>query len=179
MSINTFGLISEFVAHLQVLIAVAVVLVFLLDDVSIPDDVVREMVMQTIEEHDLPPLTGKRCCLDGLDEISLTPNNLTRPRIKYDYKWAHDSVLSDWMGAVPRFPDKQFQLTFRIKRDMVDIIINHLVSTNPFWTQHIDHNGKLTISPYVKFLCAMKMICYGVSGSAFIDYHQFSDTTSR
>ena len=132
MSINTFGLISEFVAHLQVLIAVAVVLVFLLDDVSIPDDFVREMVMQTIEEHDLPPLTGKRCRLDGRDEISFTANDPKRPRIKYDYERAHESVLSDWMGAVPRFPDKQFQRTFRIKREMVDIIINHLASTNSF-----------------------------------------------
>lgn len=25
----------------------------------------------------------------------------------------------------------------------------------------------------------MKMICYGVSGNAFIDYHQFRETTSR
>lgn len=33
--------------------------------------------------------------------------------------------------------------------------------------------------PYTKFLCTMKMICYGVSGSAFIDYRQFWETTCR
>ena len=179
MSINTNVLVTDFVAYLQVLIAVAVVLLFSFDDVSIPDDVVREMVMQTIEEHELPPLTGKRRRQDGPDETALTANDPKRLRIQYNYKRAYESVLSDWIGAVPRFPDKQFQRTFRIKREMVDIIINHLASTDSFWIQNIGRNGKETINPYVKFLCAMKMICYGVSGSAFIDYHQFSDTTSR
>jgi hypothetical protein len=133
MSINTNVLLTDFVAYLQVLIAVAVVLLFSFDDVSIPDDVVREMVMQTIEEHELPPLTGKRRRQDGQDEIALTANDPKRPRIQYDYKRAHESVLSDWIGAVPRFPDKQFQRTFRIKREMVDITINHLAYANSFW----------------------------------------------
>ena len=56
---NSFA--AEFIAYFQILIAVAVLLQFLLDEVevTIPDDVVRKMVMQTIEEHDLPTLTGK------------------------------------------------------------------------------------------------------------------------
>ena len=133
MSINTNVLITDFVAYLQVLIAVTVVLLFSFGNVSVPDDVVREIVMQTIEEHKLPPLTGKRRRQDGQDEIALTVNNPKRSRIQYDYKRAHESVLSDWIGAVPRFPDKQFQQTFRIKREMVDITINHLAYANSFW----------------------------------------------
>ena len=31
----------------------------------------------------------------------------------------------------------------------------------------------------MKLLCAPKMICYRISGNAFIDYHQFGETTSR
>jgi hypothetical protein len=42
----------NFIAYLQVLLAIAVLLQFLLDEVTIFDVVVREMVMQTIEEHD-------------------------------------------------------------------------------------------------------------------------------
>ena len=38
--------------------------------------------------------------------------------------------------------------------------------------------GKETINPYVKLLCALKMICYGFFGHAFLDYHQFGETTS-
>ena len=82
MSINTNVLITDFVAYLQVLIAIAVVLLFSFDDVSIPDDVVREMIMQTIEEHELPPLTGKRRRQDGQDEIALTANDPKCPCIQ-------------------------------------------------------------------------------------------------
>ena len=55
---NVFAV--DFIVYLQVLIAIAVLLQCLLDEVTIPDDVVREMVMQTIEKRDLPPLTGKQ-----------------------------------------------------------------------------------------------------------------------
>ena len=47
------------IAYHQVLIAVALLLQCLLDEITIPDDILREMVMQTIEELDLPPLTRK------------------------------------------------------------------------------------------------------------------------
>jgi hypothetical protein len=76
-------------------------------------------------------------------------------------------------------PDKQFDGTFRIKRHMVDTIINHLAKRDTFWIKTVCRAGKETINPYVKFLCAMKMLCYGVSGSAFVDYHRFGETTSR
>jgi hypothetical protein len=68
---NVFAV--DFIAYLQVLLAVAVLLQFLLDEVTIPDDVVREMVMQMIEEHDLPQLTGKRCCQKGAIPFSNNP----------------------------------------------------------------------------------------------------------
>lgn len=46
------------IAYFQVLIAVVVILHLVSQDVPLPRDVVEEMVMQTIEECDLPPLTG-------------------------------------------------------------------------------------------------------------------------
>ena len=49
------SLALDFFAYLQVLIAFAVVIQFLLEDVPIPDDLIGEVVIQTIEEHDLPP----------------------------------------------------------------------------------------------------------------------------
>ena len=62
---------------------------------------------------------------------------------------------------------------------MVDIILNHLASKNQFWVKTICWAGKETINPYMKLLCALKMICYGVFGHAFLDYHQFREATSR
>jgi len=56
------SLSMDFLGYLQVLIAFAVVIQVLLEDVRIPDDGVCKIVMQMIEEHELPPLTGKHCC---------------------------------------------------------------------------------------------------------------------
>jgi len=52
---------------------------------------------------------------------------------------------------------------------MVDIILNHLASKNQFWVNTVYQAGKATINPYMKLLCALTMICYGVSGHAFLD----------
>ena len=74
------------------------------DDVPIPEDVVSEMVTQTIEEHGVPPLTGK--CQKR--QCSSNSNPTQRMCIKYDYKRAEESVFADWVSEVPHFPDKQF-----------------------------------------------------------------------
>ena len=84
------------------LMAFAVVVQLLFHDVSIPNDLIHNMVMHTIEEHHLPQLTGKR----HRPPSSHLPK---RPRIQYDYKRAEESVLSDWVAVAPRFPDRQFE----------------------------------------------------------------------
>ena len=114
-----FGMVS----YLHILAAFAVILHLLLEDVPISDDVLCEMVVQSIDDRNLPPLTGKHRRRIQNQDPSNTPK---RTRIQYDYKCAEASVLSDWLGEVPRFPDKQFERTFRIKCHMVDTIINHL-----------------------------------------------------
>ena len=87
--------------------------------------------------------------------------------------------MDDWLGSIPRFPDKSFKHTFCIKRAMVDTIINHLAESDRFWRQTVCRAGKPSISPHVTFLCAQKMLCYGISSSAFVDYFQMGETTSR
>jgi len=130
--------------HFHTLGATAVVLQFLLDEVPIPDDVVCEMVMHTIAEHNLPPLTGERCHQKGVTPyVNSQPK---RPCIKYDYSSKDASVLIDWVGAVPCFPDKQFECTFRIKHHMVDTILNYLVHRSSFWIKTVCRAGKETIN---------------------------------
>jgi hypothetical protein len=146
-----------------------------LEDFPIPDDVLCDMVVQSIDDRNLPPLKGKR---QRRIQNQDPPNTPKRTCIQYDYKHAEASVLSDWLGEVPCFPDKQFECTFRIKCHMVDTIINHLAKNDSFWIKTICSVGKEKINPYVKFPCAMKMLCCGASGSAFF-YHQFGETTSR
>lgn len=174
LDVNENVLFTDFIAVLQVLMVFGLIAHAALDedDIEIPQDVIRDMVLEAVDEHDLPPLTGKRTRASSAGQPK-------RPRIKYDYQRAEQSVLSDWVGEVPRFPDKQFERTFRIKRHMVDTILNHLCRRNTFWVKTVCRAGKETINPYVKLLCALKMICYGISGHAFLDYHQFGESTSR
>ena len=79
---------------------------------------------------------------------------------------------------MPRFDDRQFERTFQLKRRMVEDLLNKLASHDPFWTECRHCCGELSISPHVKFLAAQKMICYGVSFSAFKDYFQMGESTA-
>lgn len=85
--------------------------------------------------------------------------------------------MSYWVGSIPHFADKQFERTFRIKWNMVDIIISNLEKYNNFWKKTIFRARKESIGLYVKFPCAQKMICYGVSLNAFMDSYHMGETT--
>jgi len=88
-------------------------------------------------------------------------------------------VIDDWLGQIPRFPVKTFEGTFHLKHHKADTIINHLTKYDTFWRQTVCRAGKPSIYPYVKFLCAQTMLCHSVSASAFINYFQMGETTSR
>ncbi|KAL3777170.1 hypothetical protein ACHAWO_003227 [Cyclotella atomus] len=68
---------------------------------------------------------------------------------------------------IPIFDDKQFERAFRLKRAMINYLVGHLANNNSFWTSTIDACGKESIDP----LSGMKMVCYGVSWSAFRRVH--------
>ncbi len=79
-------------------------------------------------------------------------------KIMYDRAYARVCIFHDWFDPMPRFNDRQFEQTFRLKRHMVEDILNKLASHDPFWTESRDCCGELSISPHVKFLAAQKMI---------------------
>mgnify|MGYP006207789405 CR=1 FL=1 len=58
--------------------------------------------------------------------------------VNYDRDRAYKCVMSDWLCDVPRFPDKHFERVFRLKRHLVDFIVNNLAKHDSFWTQTID-----------------------------------------
>ena len=99
--------------------------------------------------------------------------------IKYDCQHAFDSMMKDWMNTKPLFDNKQFERTFRMKKYMVDYLISNLAKTDPFWMQTRDAVGRLSISPIVKLLAALKMMCYEVSFSTFQDYFQMGESTAH
>ena len=133
------------------------------------------MVQHIIHDCDVRPLSGKRQSSDATD---LCPPK-KRKQIEYDREQAKKCVMDDWLGFIPKFPDKSFERTFHVKCSMVDTIINHLAKSDQFWRQTVCRAGKPSISPHLKFLCAQTMMCYGVSASTFGDYFQMGETTSR
>lgn len=139
---------------------------------SIPRDVIQVMVEDVIERNGLKGF-GKR--LKRGHDSSAKKKRVT---VSYNRARAQKAVTCDWMSPTPIFNDRQFERTFRIKRFMVDNIINHLVKHDSFWTQTIDAVGNLSIHPHVKFLAAQKIMCYGVSFSAFHDYFQMGESTA-
>ena len=135
-----FGMVS----YLHILAAFAVILQLLLEDVLIPDNVLHEMVVQS---RWLWPHSTRKFRRRIQNQDPLNPPK--RLRIQHDYIFTEDSVLSDWLGEVPHFPDKQFKRTFRIKHHMLDMIINHLAKKDSFWIKTVCRAGKETINPYV------------------------------
>lgn len=137
-----------------------------------PIDILEQIIEQTADLYNVKCL--KRPAVDE----GLVPKK-KRKMVNYDRPRAYACVMSDWMSPMPRFDDKQFERTFRIKRGMVDSIIGNLAKYDHFWTTTIDATWRPSISPVVKFLAAQKLICYGVSFSAFQDYFQMGESTAK
>ena len=163
-----------FSTFLHVVAAAAVVITApsLPEDFEVPRDVARDMVDEFIREENITTLNRNRGKRNANQDNA--PTN-KRQRVKYDHKRARVCMQDDWMGPVPRVSDKSFERTFRITRSMVETLVTHLAKRDSFWRQTVCRAGRPSICPYVKFLMGMKMICYGVSGNAFVDYFQMSD----
>lgn len=99
-----------------------------------------------------------------------------RTTMRYDHNRAYKCVIHDWLGDIPWFNDKH---SFQLKRALVEFTINDVAKHNSFWTKFIDSANRLSCFPHVKFLTAMKLICYGVSFSAFQDYFQNGESSAR
>ena len=147
------------------------------DGILPPSDIIREYVDEAIEACGMQSLFGTRK-RGGYEDFGAPAK---RKMVKYNRIRAKKCVYEDWMRTTPPpiFDDKQFERTFRLKRAMIDYLVGHLANNDSFWTSTIDACGKESIDPYVKFLSGQKMVCYGVSWSAFRDYFQMGESTAR
>lgn len=114
-------------------------LVEVTDSVPTPPDVILMQILDVICDHDLAPLIGKHHH-NGNNTLKFV-NNSNRAHIEYDYARAESRVMSDWVGANPCFIDMQFEKTFRIKQNIVDIIMSNLAKYYNFWTKTICRAG--------------------------------------
>jgi hypothetical protein len=140
-----------------------------------PDEV---MVQRAVEEVRRRKRARKRA-------ITLVPVDPTQSqrkkfaRLKWDRHRARQCVDADYWGPQPLFDDRQFERVFRVKRSIVEKIIEVAADTTTFFCVCNDATGKASIAPHVKVLMGLKLLAYGVSPSAFLDYFQMGESTAR
>ena len=97
----------------------------------LPQDVIKEAVKNFIKAHNFSHVIQDRG-----DSLEVYPPKKCQI-ISYDRACASDSVGSDWYCPSPRFNDRQFERTFHIKRNMIDMLIGNLAKFYSFWTPTI------------------------------------------
>jgi hypothetical protein len=102
-----------------------------------------------------------------------------RAYIPKNFARAALAVEEDYYGPSPLFNDRQFERVFRVTRAIADSLLTGVAAANPFFRQTEDAIGKPSICPKVKLLMALKLLAYGVSPSAFVDYFQMGEETGR
>ena len=110
---------------------------------------------------------------DGTDERP------PKQRKNYDHNRAKQCITANWMEPQPLFDDQQFECTFWVTHHVADQILQVVKDTSPFFCNGTDATGKANIDPQVKLLMALKVLVYGNSPSAFLDFFQISKTTAR
>jgi Plant transposon protein len=98
----------------------------------------------------------------------------------FDYERAILCINQDYLGPDPLF-GHYFERVFRVSQGIVEKIMQVAATTSDFFTrlQRNKCTGKEGIRPEAKVLIALKQLAFGVSGIAFADYFQMSDTTAR
>ena len=102
-----------------------------------------------------------------------------RAYLGWNRERARACVEEDYWGPHPRFRDRDFERVFRISRTRAEEIMTLLGNAHPFFRNTVDCRGEPSICPKVKFLMALKLVCYGVSPAAFQDYFQMGKSTAH
>jgi hypothetical protein len=99
--------------------------------------------------------------------------------LRYQHDRATQAVEQDYFCLTPVFDDKQFERMYCITKTMAQQLLNVCALTDPFFTAQTDVCKRFNIGPMVKVLMSLKLIGYGCSPSAFLDYFQMGETTAR
>jgi hypothetical protein len=98
---------------------------------------------------------------------------------RYDHERARAAVYADYLSPNSVFNDRQFERMFRISKTIMQQLIAVCAAADPFFTEQTDTTGRYKICPFAKILMALKVVAFGCSPMAFVDYFQMSDSTGR
>ncbi len=115
----------------------------------------------------------------GLALVNDVEGRPPKQQKNWDHDRARQCIHSDWLGPSPFFDDRTFERTFRVTRRVADNILETLARSSSFFREGTDVTGKAKIDPKAKLLMTLKMLAYGNSPSAFMDFFQIGETTAR
>ena len=119
----------------------------------------------------------KRRHVSDVDDDNSPPRK--KRYLTYNRQRALMCVDADYFGPRPTFDDRQFERFLRISPTIAEYILQRLAHRDKFWTQTYDARKRMSNSPKVKLLAALKMASYGESFSAWQDYFQMGESTAR
>jgi hypothetical protein len=140
--------------------------------------IISEQAIDALIDYDNP---RKRAIELDVDADSEHPQTIRRKSL-WNWERARQAVFDDYMRVDPKptFDDRQFERMFRITRSVFQQLRTLVGDQDDFFTtKTCVVTGKRTICPDVKILLALKVIAYGTSPHAFLDYFQMGETTAR
>ena len=99
-----------------------------------------------------------------------------KSRRKFNHKLAKQLIEINYLGPVPLFNDKQFQMMLRISRSRFQRILEDIGSSGiKFFTKEKENSASLE----AKVMLPLKTLAYGVGAHTFSDFFQMSTEFSR
>lgn len=134
-------------------------------------------VRNPTKEDYVAMITQHKRAMEANRDQEVRPKRLM---VTYDRERTRKAIHDDYWGSPnPIFNDKQFERVFRVSRAIATRLLEVAGNADPFFRESTDALGRTPIAPTAKILIALKMLAYGTSGSAFVDYFQMGKTTAQ
>jgi Plant transposon protein len=137
----------------------------------------RKLRREELNEHLLLVFEADRSIRRGVEGEPIPRKQ--RRQSRYDWALARANNQRCYYGPNPMFDDGQFARTFLIKKSMADELLILLGNEDSFFRENY-HNltGAIQFDPKAKLLITLKMLAFGVSSVAFLDFFQMGERTA-
>lgn len=115
------------------------------------------------------------------DEVTVDHRQLPRAKRKvYSHENVKIRIYSHYLGPMPLFDGKQFDVMFRISKQRFQCIMEDIGNGDfPFYKEIVDGRGQIGVSFEARLLLPLKSMAYGVPSHCFRDYFEMSETIAR
>ncbi|KAL6537927.1 hypothetical protein OROHE_012214 [Orobanche hederae] len=104
--------------------------------------------------------------------------NIGREYYEREREVGHQSLMRDYLGENPTYPDYLFRRRFRMCKNLFLRLVNAVEAHDEFFHQNKDATGRLGMSALQKCTAAMRMLAYGTCADSVDEYLRMSESTS-